>query len=825
MSGSRYLPRSAFAWEHSNQVAFERIHDVWRDRTFTHTVRDADGTPTERSYSPGEVLDQIRTTVLGKLQATDSVVQRLKEDHKAQWASEAAALEAEGLSTVEARRAARGTLLLRKEPFRLYTDFDPTDFSDPEALQTFALLEAALGELQARHLHTLKPEERAAKFESICGLRYLEGQDEGDGALVWFTFDPASTDTKRSEGEGYLVVTPEDEPDTLLKTVDRPLFADFAGYRGQHYRVTIERLDARSNPPRLCLRPDNAAKFREVLALDEHPDRTFVLDKPHSDPLTERLLGTLSWLRTMPPEASHVADLLATGDVGGWSPFLRDIHRAQHALKRTMKKAGQEDALNAEQHAAIRGVTQQALSLVWGPPGTGKTHVVGHLLALYALAAAESHTTDRRPLRVLVTAATHHAIVNVLAKTTELAERYGIGRDTLGVVKLGRENDADAEVPDVSHVDYRDLVDVVRQGEPPCLVVGGTVWELYKAMKTDDGFAGRPLFDVVLVDEASQMTLPQALIAFAAAKPEANRVLAGDDKQLPPIVHGSYPDEHEHLLSSVFAFARQRAAERGATDRVLFQLTRNFRMSEPLTAYPRQAIYETYDAHFPDIRIALDPEPEQEATCPVEHALHPERPAVLVRYAPPVSFTARNPLEADLAARIVTRLADSLVDPDTGRPYTAKAFAERGVAVLAPHRAQNAAIRAALAEAGFGTDKKPMPLVDTVEKLQGKERQAVVVSYGVADAEYADAEADFLLSQSRFNVAATRAQRKLIVLCSDPVLDAVPSDRQTLLEATMLKEFRDYCDDGTAVRPWTYDDGRGEKVSVDLHLHWKGFGA
>ena len=69
---------------------------------------------------------------------------------------------------------------------------------------------------------------------------------------------------------------------------------------------------------------------------------------------------------------------------------------------------------------------------------------------------------------------------------------------------------------------------------------------------------------------------------------------------------------------------------------------------------------------------------------------------------------------------------------------------------------------------------------------------------GVADEEYATAEAEFLLSRNRFNVAATRAERKLVVFCSDTVLDLVPTDRKVLMESMMLKEFRHYCSDGHA---------------------------
>ncbi|HEX8387116.1 MAG TPA: AAA domain-containing protein, partial [Rubricoccaceae bacterium] len=771
VTGSQYLPRSAFAWPLSNQVAFERIHDVWNERAFSHKVRDPDGNRVLRTYEHAETLAQIETTVRGKLRATDSVVRRLKQDHDAERDREAAERGVD-------RRDARGTLLLRKGPFRLYTDFDPTDFSDPEALQTFALLEAALSELQTRSLHALKPDERVAKFEAIGGLRYLPGLDEDEKTVhagkpqertfaqaLWFAFDPASRDAKFVAGQDHLVVTREGEPDTLQKTVDGPLFAEYAGFQGTNFKVKIDAIKL-SDPrePRLLLRPHSPERFREVLGLDAAPDGPFVLDSPHSDPLTERLLGALAWLRGTPEAgppagASHVAEILATGTVRGWRPVIETPQRPERELRQRMaaanSRAGEERYfLNGEQWDILRGAPQDPLTMVWGPPGTGKTHLAGHLLALYALAA-----NGARPVRVFVTASTHHATVNVLSKLAALADAYGIDPAALHVAKLGTENAADAELPGRVDRVSEDALSGVLAGHPaPCVVVGGTVWSLYKALlDSNKSFLGRPLFDAVLVDEASQMTVPQALIALCAAKPGANVVLAGDDKQLPPIVHGTYPEAHDHLLSSVFALARKRAGDRPGGRRTLFQLTRNFRMNEPLTAHPRASVYGTYESHFPDIRSALTAGPGADELS--SFVLHPDRPAVLVRYAPPQSFTASNPVEALIAAGLVAHLAGTLLDPETveaGAPalYTPERFASHGVAVLAPHRAQNAAIRHALSALGFGDGGRPMPLVDTVEKLQGKEREVVVVSYGVADAEYADAEADFLLSQARFNVAS-----------------------------------------------------------------------
>ncbi len=218
------------------------------------------------------------------------------------------------------------------------------------------------------------------------------------------------------------------------------------------------------------------------------------------------------------------------------------------------------------------------------------------------------------------------------------------------------------------------------------------------------------------------------------------------------------------------------------------------------------------------------------------------RPVVLVRYAAPRAYTSRNPVEADLAARIVAALDARLCDAD-GQRYATRcggsgdlpghALAADGVAVIAPHRAQNATVRERLRRLGYGTPTRDastgalvlpggatrvMPLVDTVDKAQGQEFDAVVVSYGVADEAYAEAESAFLLSRNRFNVAVTRARAKVVVLVSDAVLAVVPADRAVMLDAAMLHGFADYCDGGEEAFEIATDDG-----PVTLRVSWRGF--
>lgn len=87
--------------------------------------------------------------------------------------------------------------------------------------------------------------------------------------------------------------------------------------------------------------------------------------------------------------------------------------------------------------------------------------------------------------------------------------------------------------------------------------------------------------------------------------------------------------------------------------------------------------------------------------------------------------------------------------------------------IVSPHHLQIRAIREALASQREWTSP---PFVDTVDKMQGQEAEAVIVSYGVSDRETALQEAEFLYSLNRLNVSVTRAKSKCIVLLPRPLL-------------------------------------------------------
>lgn len=856
-----------FLWESSNQLAFERMHDVWKGQTFVHATSNAPGTSRtgavtvgrETTYTPEAIRRTLEEAVRTKLRATDSVVSHLRVEMKQ-----------------------RGLLLFSKEPFALYDGFDPKAPLDGgaarllDALHVFTLLEEMYGELGVKTLHTATPAERAARNEAVHGLRYTGRYDDAfqpdeHGPYYGFTYSEDAREARIEAGERSVVLTDAEAPDQLLCDIDGPLFRS-TNRRGAFAEVSIVRMLPGASPPMLWVQPKNpgalAAKLLGVdeklsaEALDEaFAGRTFVLDKTFSDWNAPKVVAMLQRLRAAAASgeanAAPLLELVETGWKTDWVPPLQG-DAAYDWLDAAARAATGTDRslLNDGQRRAYDGAFASPVALVWGPPGTGKSHTLAHILLAQALAARDAG----RPLALLVTAFTHHAIVNVLAKTALLARAYGLGPDVLRCVKVRSSTGhaADALLPsDVQQLPHDEKARVSLLAElahgTGTVLVGATVWGAdalaatwRKGVEaaangrsaepgTDEadapaGPAVAPLFDGILVDEASQMKVPDALVALSTLKPDGALLLAGDDQQLPPIIAGTYPQASAPFLTSVFTFLRHRmdarrdAGDASAEARTLFLLDENFRMNEPLTAYPREVIYKTFRSLQPGIRVVLADDAEPGDAALLDALLDPDRPVVFVRYDSPLAYTARNPLEAALTAQIVDRLSQRLVDPRTGMAYEPEAFAREGVAVVAPHRAQNSAIRVALAARGFGPDEsgsiaRPMPLVDTVDKAQGQEFDVVVVSYGVADTSYAEAESAFLLSRNRFNVAITRARRKVIVLVSDAVVQVVPTDRQVLLDAMMLKAFDTFCTDGTRLFDW---EAPGEEA-VTLRVSWKGF--
>lgn len=414
-------------------------------------------------------------------------------------------------------------------------------------------------------------------------------------------------------------------------------------------------------------------------------------------------------------------------------PLLAGQLNAAHIFEDNYDDAAdmaEEAGCNEQQIDAVgKGVAAKYLACIQGPPGTGKTRVIS-LIAQQLV--AEGH-------RVLVTSHTHMAINNALNK---------IAATGVPLVKVGAHGclrGLDSEVPYVeSGSRWRDKPD-------GGYVIGATPFATCSSRL--ENFQ----FDTVIFDEASQVTVPLALMAMRKAK---RFVFVGDHKQLPPVVL-SAPVLTEH---SVFGklVAMQPA--------VSVMLTQTYRMCQDLARWPGE---HYYDGKLVAVganaqrRFSLLNVPQKYAA-----VLSEAHPLVFIR-SPGVNARQFNRAEAQQVAAIVEQaIAAGLISTDIG--------------VVTPFRSHAKALKAEFARRNIAGRRDIV--TDTVERMQGQEREMIILSLCANDPQYLTAITAFFFQAQRLNVAITRPQTKLIIF--GPLLDkgfAFDCD-----DAVLLRQIADY---------------------------------
>jgi DNA replication ATP-dependent helicase Dna2 len=394
------------------------------------------------------------------------------------------------------------------------------------------------------------------------------------------------------------------------------------------------------------------------------------------------------------------------------------------------------DAAQAEAFSAA--LSRRPLAMVQGPPGTGKTWLLAHAVAALA----------RRGERILVTAFTHRAVNHALRKVAQVAP-------DLRVIKAGRATAAD----DLRGTPVQRASSLRRVAPDPGrpTVVGATVFGTRSAWDTDP-------FDRVVVDEAAQVPLSVAACALLAAE---KTLLVGDHRQMGPIVRGS-PDDP---LAAVSLF--EHLAPRYPP--VLLRTT--YRMNRDILEFPGAAFYGG----------RLEPSPEAAARRfePVPGgpygAILGGEPGAVLALVDHEGFRSRSEPEARVVSGIVVDL------------MARQGVAADRIAVVAPYRAQLRLIRTltreGLRDAGYGG--RVLPVIDTVERIQGQERDVVIVSLTASDPDtLAGEHAEFFFSPNRLNVTLTRARTKLVVVASEHVFRSWPRDWASLRSAEWFRRLR-----------------------------------
>ena len=436
-----------------------------------------------------------------------------------------------------------------------------------------------------------------------------------------------------------------------------------------------------------------------------------------------------------------------------------------NTYKNNVQKIGY---LNDSQNDSyLNAINASNFCIIQGPPGTGKTETIGFIT---------KYLVDLG-LKVFITAPTHTAINNCLKAVSSRIN------DNRKVIKIGEKasNREVTEIPLITkktrltYSSYLNNNNFSKQG----IAIGSTAYSLcYPASKKLDGWE----FDVCIIDEASQLSIPLSIAAMCRTN---KYIVVGDHKQLDPIIpKGS---NNEMFAESVFS----RLARLYPKDINLLNVS--YRLNKSLIRIPNILFYENKLQSATITKVD-----ETIYRCLFhEEILNNEAHQLILHNV--FDANGRSPYEATLVSEIVIDLINNGVSL-------------RDIGVLSPYRAQIREIKKVIKKAIPPTLSSTFNtlFVDTVDSMQGQEKKYIIYSLANSHPLESKRRLDFFYSPNRLNVAITRAINKCLVIANYKVFDIIDEELKDINGYKDLQEnleiFKRYYALSTKIEVFETDD-------------------
>ena len=391
--------------------------------------------------------------------------------------------------------------------------------------------------------------------------------------------------------------------------------------------------------------------------------------------------------------------------------------------------------LNQSQNIAVeKAINSLNFHVIQGPPGTGKTKTIAHIAKFLV----------EQGKKVFVTAPTHTAINNCLN-----AIAYEV-KDSSQVVKIGEKYQA-TEILNNRYVTrktrlpsdkYAYADDVSQEG----IIIGGTAYCMcYPASKRLNNWE----FDVALIDEAAQMSIPLAVAVMSKAE---KIIFVGDQKQLDPIM----PSSTGVSMFSESVFSRLERLYQN--DKTL--LTISYRLNEQLIRIPNELFYNNQLTSDSSLNQSQQRIESRNYSKVLNH-----KDAMVLYLHKEFDSQGRSPHEANIVAEMIKDLM-------------ANGIKYKDIGIMTPYRAQVREIKKALNKVIGGIDSKETEslFIDTVDRMQGQERDYIIYSMSNSHPLESKRRLDFFYSPNRLNVAITRAIKRCIVIANYKVFDIIDEE-------------------------------------------------
>ncbi|CCF57379.1 hypothetical protein KAFR_0C03880 [Kazachstania africana CBS 2517] len=434
--------------------------------------------------------------------------------------------------------------------------------------------------------------------------------------------------------------------------------------------------------------------------------------------------------------------------------------------------------LNESQRDAIKFSIDNEISIIHGPPGTGKTYTIIEIIQQLV----------KRGERVLVCGPSNIAVDTILERLAKvlpgnLLLRIGHPARLLeanlshSLDILSKNSDAGAIVKDIYHEIDRTISSIrkiksykerkeawnevkllrkeLRVKEKKVideLILGAKV-----IVSTLHGSSSKELcniynsteklFDTLIIDEVSQSMEPQCWIPLISHyKSNMKRlILAGDNKQLPPTVK---TEDDVKIQSKLEKTLFDRLVEiYGDQFRKLLNV--QYRMNENIMTFSSVQMY--------DGKLLADDSVRDKLLSDIPGVdANDETNLPLIWYdTQGDDFLESTEEETSTIFQSKFNENEALIAMDHVKKLIESNIPEHAIGIISPYSAQVALLKKTI------SDKYPTIEISTVDGFQGREKEVIIFSLVRSNEKF---EVGFLKDERRLNVAMTRPKKQLCVI-------------------------------------------------------------
>lgn len=280
---------------------------------------------------------------------------------------------------------------------------------------------------------------------------------------------------------------------------------------------------------------------------------------------------------------------------------------------------------------------------------------------------------------------------------------------------------------------------------------GAGSYELTSLYK--DEFKDKPFFDTIIIDEVSQSLEPQCWIPLINHVGFKRLIIAGDDMQLPPTLKSKddLPDDPNVANMEVTLFDRLMKYHNGKEFKKLLNV--QYRMNQKIMQFPSDELYDGKLIAADSVsKITL-------ADLPYVEDNEDSRVTCVWYDTQGGDFPERSAEEGDDDKKLVSsgskfNETELLIVIQHVKKLLGLGVAPELIGIISPYNAQVSLIKKSIQELG------PIE-VSTVDGFQGREKEVIIISL-VRSNENGDV--GFLRDRRRMNVAITRPKRHLCII-------------------------------------------------------------